>query len=60
MQLEGESQLSKESRGVLAQASQGVKRRAEEEGDFERIRDNLDIEKDPSTVIIDYRKINFI
>ena len=32
----GESQSSKESRAVSAQASQGVKRRAEDEGDEER------------------------
>eukprot|EP00434_Breviolum_minutum_P038909 symbB.v1.2.034525.t1/scaffold4474.1/size39271/1 len=43
-----EGQSSKESRAVSAQASQGVKRRAEEEGDSERIRDIPDVEEDLS------------
>ena len=43
-----EGQSSKESRAVSAQESQGVKRRAEEEGDPERIRDIPDVEEDLS------------
>ena len=43
----GESQPSRESRAVSAQASQGVKRRAEDDDDSERIRDLPDVEKGP-------------
>ena len=53
----GESQSSKESRAGSAQASQGVKRRAEDEGDEERIRDIPDVEGNLSALILDYREM---
>ena len=53
----GESQPSRESRAASAQASQGVKRRAEDEDDSERIRDLPDVEKDLSALIDDHRKL---
>ena len=53
----GESKSSKESRAGSAQASQGVKRRAEDEGDEERIRDIPDVEGDLSALILDHREM---
>ena len=53
----GESQSSKESRAGSAQASQGVKRRAEDEGDEARVRDIPDVEEDLSAVILDHREM---
>ena len=53
----GESQSSKESRAGSAQASQGVKRRAEDEGDEERVRDIPDVEGDLSALILDHREM---
>ena len=53
----GESQPSRESRAVSAQASQGVKRRAEDDDDSERIRDLPDVEKDLSALIDDHREM---
>ena len=53
----GESQPSRESQAVAAQASQGVKRRAEDEDDSERIRDMPDVEKDLSALIDDHREM---
>ena len=55
--LGGESQSSKESRAGSAQASQGVKRRAEDEGDEERVRDIPDVEGDLSALILDHREM---
>ena len=52
----GESQPSRESRAVSVQASQGVKRRAEDEDDSERIRDLPDVENDLRTLIDDHRE----
>ena len=56
-QLRRPSQSSKESRAVPAQASQGVKRRAEDEGDEERVRDIPDVEGDLSALILDHCEI---
>ena len=53
----GEIQSSKESRAGSAQASQGVKRRAEDEGDEERVRDIPDVEGGLSALILDHREM---